>query len=197
MSSSSEEKKAKKEAEKAEKEAEKEAKAKVKELTEIQSNTGVFGSNFFADKVEYYDEEITMLADPLQNAATTIIGGGALGLIGYKVCSRFGTIGKLAGGIAGVWLGSKLGKKAVEDFRTAANYEKVMAMGEGRSVSGLNILKDTLGNMIVSGQSRNKKIAQNELTKRFMQDGEAWSQSDSGSSSNAENSSEPDPDPDI
>lgn len=49
-------------------------------------------------------------------------GGVGTALLGWKLGSNFGTLGKLAGGVVGAWVGSKVMKELATDFGAAQDY---------------------------------------------------------------------------
>lgn len=82
---------------------------------------------------------------------TNILGHVGGGLAGYKLGSNFGGIGKVLGGVIGVWKGDDLADELAHDFAGAIDYA-----GQGDSLSSKisRFTKAASGNLFnFSGQS--------------------------------------------
>lgn len=83
-----------------------------------------------------------------------IVGGG---LLGYKLGENFGTLGKMAGGVIGAWVGCKLSKEVATDVAAASDY--TANNKDNESTAKASRWEATFANLKTSGQAYNGKTA--------------------------------------
>ena len=80
------------------------------------------------------------------------IGAAGGGIIGYKLGEDFGTLGKLAGGVIGAWVGCKLTKETAKDVAAASDY--VENNSKDGNKAKISKFEATISNMMnVKGQT--------------------------------------------